>query len=169
MTAVVIAGIGALLALLALVTYVVTLIRGAERERADALVLAEKVRGESNLTIAKATAEIEVLADDVRRQTRRADALEDHIRGDLIRRHGAVDAGTDLLLAELSIVAAGARDSPGTIPLAPGSDPGQGTVFVDPSGSGPTARRGVDAASDGLVSDGDEASGRVPTDPLGRR
>lgn len=166
MTGVVIAGIGAFVALLALVTYVVTLIRGAERARADALILAEKVRGESNLTIAKATAEIEVLADDVRRQTRRADALEDHIRGDLIRRHGAVDAGTDLLLAELSIVAAGARDTPGTIPLAPGSDPSEGTVFVDPAGSGPTVRRPGDASGDGRVSEGDEASERVPTDPV---
>lgn len=167
MTAALIAAFGVIAAVLALATYVVTLVRTAERERAAALVVAVTAQGERLLDAAKAKAEIDRLVDDVRRLQRRGDALEDYIRTDRIKRHGEVDDGTDLLLAELSIVAAGADDDPATVALAPGGDPSQGTVFADTSGSGPTSRRSLDGASDGALSETDTPSGRVPTDPVG--
>jgi hypothetical protein len=118
-----VAAVAGLLALVALATYVVTVVRTAERERADAMVRAEKMTGERDLAESIADTEIGRLTVDVRRATRRADALEEWAR----KRTGAVDDGTDLLLAELSIIAAGGFDDE----TAEGSDPGTGARVLD--------------------------------------
>jgi hypothetical protein len=132
----VVALVGALIAVLALATYVITLMRGNERDRAEALVRAEKLQGDVNLANAEADAEIARLADDVRRATRRADALETWARGRLA---DSIDDGTDLLFAELSIVASPADDTDteggdsGTVAAVHSGVPAGGTA---PGGEG---------------------------------
>jgi hypothetical protein len=120
MTTALVGAFATIAALLGAAVWVVSIVRADGRERAAALVLAEKLQGRLNLTHAEAAAEITRLADDVRRATRRADALEEWARG---RIAGAIDDGTDLLLAELGIVASGADDDERADTAPAGGDP----------------------------------------------
>jgi len=157
MIAALVAALAVTAALVALATWLVSIIRADGRERAAALVLAEKLQGEINLVSARVTPAMERLAADLRRQRRRADALEDFIRSDLMRRHGAVDDGTDLLLAELSIVAEGPDGDPDAAdtPAAGNRSDAGGTVFVDPATLGSSADSGEDADRDGDMPEGE--------------
>jgi hypothetical protein len=143
-----IAAFGVIAALLAAAVWVISIVRADGRERAAALVLAEKIQGESNVERTKAAAEIGRLASDVRRQTRRADALETFARGRLVRSDGSIDDGFDLLLAELSIVSTIDTDDDrdtGTAAARSDSDPA-GTVFIDPAELGSAEPSGRDAS-----------------------
>lgn len=134
--------------------WVVRIVRADGRERADALVLAEKTVGERNVAIGKANAEIATLVADVNRQTRRADALEEFARGEIKKRAGGVDDGVDLLLSELDIIATGLDDEPDTGPATASRPPAADGVPQATAVDRALAGGGDDAASDGDVSEG---------------
>lgn len=156
MTAALLAALAVMGALVALATWVISIVRADGRERAAALVLAEAKQGEVNLANERATREVTRLAADVRRLTRRGDALEEFIRDDLVRRTGAVDDGTDLLLAELGILAEG-----------PSDDDDDGSTVA--AGGGALASRPVpiDAAADRPDAGGTRIAGAHEEVPKG--
>lgn len=151
MTVALIVGFATITALIAAAVWVVTIVRADGRERAAALVLAERLQGELNVEKERATASITALAKDVRAATRRADALEEWARN----RAGAVDDGTDLLLAELSVIAAGSYDDDDTItgPTRSGAGTGAGVPHEE-AVARPAAASGGDIARDDTLPGG---------------
>jgi hypothetical protein len=142
-------------ALLAALVWIVGFVRADGRERAAALQLAEKLQGEINVSHTLASATIATLVADVRRATRRADALEEWARG---RFAGAVDDGTDLLLAELSIVASGTSDdADGTATVSIRPPPGAGAPVSDRAPA-----TGATTSGDGDADDYVSLPGREP-------
>lgn len=122
MTVALVGAFATIAALIGAAMWIVSVVRADGRERAAALVQAE--RFERRLDYAEHFAEMEQerLAGEIRRATRRADALEEWARG---RIGVAVDDGTDLLLAELSVIAAGVDDD-----TAPADDSARATTSV---------------------------------------
>jgi hypothetical protein len=142
-------------ALIAAAVWIVSVVRADGRERAAALQLAEKLQGDVNIERERSVAERAVLVRDVRAATRRADALEEWARG---RFATAVDDGTDLLLAELSIAAAGSYDTDGTVTVSLRSDQGTSSRVPDRA-----AEPGTPDASAGDASrDGELPGGGAP-------
>ena len=136
--------------------WVVKIVRADGRERADALVLAEKTVGERNVAIEKASAQIATLIGDVNRQTRRADALEELARAEIKKRAGDVDDGVDLLMSELDVVATGLDDESDTGPTATGGPPAARGVPQDTAVDRALATGGGPAASHGDVPQGEK-------------
>ena len=155
MTIALVGAFATIAALIAAAVWIVSVVRADGRDRAAALVLAEKLQGELNVERERATASIAALAKDVRAATRRADALEEWARD----RAGAVDNGTDLLLAELSVIAAGTYDDDDDDSITGPTGSGSGTGARVPDGQtvgAPAAGGGGDIARDDTLP-GDEA------------